>query len=135
MESNLTDNNDLTQLEDPWFLNFKVDQYLGKVPPFSSLGDKLKNLTIRCSYRNIGEEELLIVSRADVDAVVKYYIKTFENKSFNEDYFFKFFMKRGFSKTKCFYFFNRLLTYGGYDGKGILKINNDEANNKQSSIS
>lgn len=130
MENNLTDNNDLTQLDDPWFLNFKIEQYLGKVPPFSSLGDKLKHLNIRCRYRGFDDEEVLLVSRRDVEFVIKYYIKSIEDKSFNEDYFFKFFLKRGFSKTKCFYFFDRLLTYGGYDGKAPYKIKEDEVDKK-----
>lgn len=130
MQNILIDNNDLTQLDDPWFLNFKIDQFLGKIPPFSSLGNKLKNLNIRCRYRGVGDEQVLIVSRRDVELIVKYYMKSIEDESFNEDYFFKFFLKRGFSKTKCFYFYDRLLEYGGYDGKGVSKIKEDEVDKK-----
>lgn len=119
MENNLSNNNDLTQLDYMLSLNHKIDQYLGKTPLFSSLGGKTKIYYIRCRYRNFGEEEVLIVTRECVDLVIKYYLKSIETKTLNEKDFFMYFMKRGFCKTKCFYFFNRLLDHGGYDGQVI----------------
>jgi len=114
-------NNDLDLFTDFSSLNAFIDKYLGVKPTFSLLGDQFNQFQIKCSYKGFGAEETLIISRDDVDLVVRYYMKEIEKKTLNEQDFYRYLTSKGFNKTKCFYFYDRLLSYGGYDGKkGII---------------
>lgn len=107
--------------------NHLVDSWLGTTPPFSKLGYSMQTFKVKSSYKGINKHESIVIDRLKVEIVLDVYQKAINDAlvsrsvgyvKLNENDFYSLCMSRGLNKNECFYFYDRLINIGGYDGNG-----------------